>query len=139
VAPALNDVVAGHVSMTFGDFGTTLPLVRAGKLRALGGSSAQHVAAAPGILPLAGAGIPGFGVTAWQMGVAPAGPPTEILYKGNAEWRTIVGGRRFPEDPAGKGMTPLVTAPPIELQAYVRSEIARWSEVVKQAGVASSE
>jgi tripartite-type tricarboxylate transporter receptor subunit TctC len=139
VAPALNDVVAGHVSMTFGDFGTTLPLVRAGKLRALGGSSAQHVAAAPDILPLAEAGIPGFDVTAWQMVVAPAGLPKEILYRLNAELRTIVSEPRFSEELAGKGMIPLVTAPPMELQGYVRSEIARWSEVVKQAGVASSE
>ena len=139
VAPALNDVVAGHVSMTFGDYGTTLPLVRAGKLRALGGSSAQHVAAAPDILPLAEAGIPGFDVTSWQMVVAPAGLPKEILYRLNAELRTIVSEPRFSEELAGKGMIPLVTAPPPELQAYVRSEIVRWSEVVKQAGVAGSE
>ena len=139
VAPALNDVVAGHVSMTFGDFGTTLPLVRAGKLRALGGSSAQHVAAAPDILPLAEAGIPGFDVTSWQMVVAPAGLPKEILYRLNAELRAIVSEPRFSEELAGKGMIPLVTAPPPELQAYVRSEIVRWSEVVKQAGLAGSE
>jgi tripartite-type tricarboxylate transporter receptor subunit TctC len=139
VAPALNDVVAGHVSMTFGDFGTTLPLVRAGKLRALGGSSAQHVAAAPDILPLAEAGIPGFDVTSWQMVVAPAGLPKEILSRLNAELRTIVSEPRFSEELAGKGMIPLVTVPPMELQAYVRSEIARWGEVVKQAGVAGTE
>jgi len=132
-------VMAGHVSMTFGDFGTTLPLVRAGKLRALGGSSAQQVAAAPDILPLAEAGIPGFDVTSWQMVVAPAGLPKEILYRLNAELRTIVSEPRFAEELAGKGMIPLVTAPPMELQAYVRSEIARWSEVVKQAGIAGSE
>ena len=139
VAPALNDVVAGHVSMTFGDFGTTLPLVRAGKLRALGGSSAQHVAAAPDILPLAEAGIPGFDVTSWQMVVAPAGLPKETLYRLNAELRAIVSEPHFSEELAGKGMIPLVTAPPPELQAYVRSEIVRWSEVVKQAGLAGSE
>ena len=139
VAPALNDVVAGHVSMTFGDYGTTLPLVRAGKLRALGGSSAQHVAAAPDILPLAEAGIPGFDVTSWQMVVAPAGLPKEILYRLNTELRAIVSEPRFSGELAGKGMIPLVTAPPPELQAYVRSEIVRWSEVVKQAGVAGSE
>ena len=139
VAPALNDVVAGHVSMTFGDFGTTLPLVRAGKLRALGGSSAQRVAAAPDILPLAEAGVPGFDATSWQMVVAPAGLPREILNRLNAELRAIVSEPRFSEELASKGMVPLVTATPPELQAYVKSEIVRWAEVVKQAGVAGSE
>jgi tripartite-type tricarboxylate transporter receptor subunit TctC len=139
VAPALNDVVAGHVSMTFGDFGTTLPLVRAGKLRALGGSGAQRVTAAPDIVPLAEAGIPGFDATSWQMVVAPAGLPKEILNRLNVELRAIVSEPRFAEELAGKGMVPLVTAPPPELQAYVKSEIVRWAEVVKQAGVAGSE
>lgn len=139
VAPALNDVVAGHVSMTFGDFGTTLPLVRAGKLRALGGSSAQRVAAAPDIVPLAEAGIADFDATFWQMVVAPAGLPEEILNKLNTELRAIVSGPRFSQELADKGMIPLVTAPPAALQAYVKSEIVRWAEVVKQAGIAGSE
>jgi tripartite-type tricarboxylate transporter receptor subunit TctC len=139
VAPALNDVVAGHVSMTFGDFGTTLPLVRAGKLRVLGGSSAQRVAAAPEIVPLAEAGVPGFDATSWQMVVAPAGLPREILYRLNAELRAIVSEPRFSEELARKGMIPLVTESPPQLQAYIKSEIIRWAEVVKQAGIAGSE
>jgi tripartite-type tricarboxylate transporter receptor subunit TctC len=139
VSPALNDVVAGHVSMTFGDFGTTLPLVRAGKLRALGGSSALRVPSAPDIVPLAEAGVPGFDATSWQMVVAPAGLPKDILNKLNAELRAIVAEPRIAEELAGKGMVPLVTTTPRELQTYVKSEIVRWGEVVKQAGVAGSE
>jgi tripartite-type tricarboxylate transporter receptor subunit TctC len=139
VSPALNDVVAGHVSMTFGDFGTTLPLVRAGKLRALGGSSALRVPTAPDITPLAEAGVPGFDATSWQMVVAPAGLPKDILNKLNAELHAIVSEPRIAEEIAGKGMVPLVTTTPGELQAYVKSEIVRWAEVVKRAGVAGSE
>jgi tripartite-type tricarboxylate transporter receptor subunit TctC len=139
VSPALNDVVAGHVSMTFGDFGTTLPLVRAGKLRALGGSSALRVPTAPDIAPLAEAGVPGFDATSWQMVVAPAGLPKEILNKLNTELHAIVSEPRTAEEIAGKGMVPLVTTTPGELQAYVKSEIVRWAEVVKRAGVAGSE
>src|SRR5215471_15561502 len=60
LAPALNDTVAGHIQVMFGDFSTALPLVRAGRLRALGVSTAQHVAAAPEIPPIAEAGLPGF-------------------------------------------------------------------------------
>ncbi len=139
VAPALNDVVAGHVAMTFGDFGTTLPLVRAGKLRALGVSSAQRVAAAPDILPLAEAGVPGFDATSWQMVVAPAGLPDAVLKRLNAELRAIVAEPQMADELAAKGMVPLITPSPAELKAYVKSEIVRWAEVVRKAGVAGSE
>jgi tripartite-type tricarboxylate transporter receptor subunit TctC len=138
VSPALNDVVAGHVSMTFGDFGTTLPLVRAGKLRALGGSSAQRIAAAPEVVPLAES-VPGFDATSWQMVVAPAGLPADLLNKLNGELHAIVSHPGFAAELADKGMVPLVTAPPGELRAFVRSEIVRWGEVVRRAGVAGSE
>ena len=57
LAPALNDVVAGHVHMMFGDFGTALPLVKAGKVRALGVTTAKRVGAAPEIPPLSEAGV----------------------------------------------------------------------------------
>jgi tripartite-type tricarboxylate transporter receptor subunit TctC len=139
VAPALNDVVAGHVAMTFGDFGTTLPLVRAGKLRALGVSSARRVAAASDIVPLAEAGLPGFDATSWQMVVAPAGLPDPVLNKLNAALRAIVSEPRMADELAANGMVPLVTATPAELQAFVKSEIVRWAEVVRKAGVAGSE
>ncbi len=139
LAPALNDVVAGHVSLMFGDFGTTLPLVRAGKLRALGVSTAQRVGAAPEIAPLADVGLPGFDASSWQMVVAPAGMPRDVLAKLNAELRAIVADQRFGEELSAKGMVPLVTPSPEELQAYVKSEIVRWADVVRRAGAAGSE
>jgi tripartite-type tricarboxylate transporter receptor subunit TctC len=139
LAPALNDVVAGHVSLMFGDFGTTLPLVRAGKLRALGVSTAQRVGAAPEIPPLAEVGLPGFDASSWQMVVAPAGMPRDVLTKLNAELRAIVSDQRFGEELSAKGMVPLVTPSPEELQAYVKSEIVRWADVVRRAGAAGTE
>jgi tripartite-type tricarboxylate transporter receptor subunit TctC len=139
LAPALNDVVAGHVSLMFGDFGTTLPLVRTGKLRALGVSTAQRVGAAPEIAPLAEVGLPGFDASSWQMVVAPAGMPRDVLAKLNAELRAIVADQRFGEELSAKGMVPLVTPSPEQLQAYVKSEIVRWADVVRRAGAAGSE
>jgi tripartite-type tricarboxylate transporter receptor subunit TctC len=139
LAPALNDVVAGHVSMMFGDFGTTLPLVRTGKLRALGVSTAQRVGAAPEIPPLAEAGLPGFDASSWQMVVAPAGMPRDILDKLNAELRAIVSDQRFGDELSARGMVPLVTPSPEVLRTYVKSEIVRWADVVRRAGAAGSE
>jgi tripartite-type tricarboxylate transporter receptor subunit TctC len=139
LAPALNDVVAGHVSLMFGDFGTTLPLVRTGKLRALGVSTAQRVGAAPEIPALAEVGLPGFDASSWQMVVAPAGMPRDILDKLNAELRAIVSDQRFGDELSAKGMVPLVTPSPADLRTYVKSEIVRWDDVVRHAGAAGSE
>ncbi len=139
LAPALNDVVAGHVALMFGDVGTTLPLVRAGSLRALGVSTAQRVGAAPEIAPLADVGLPGFDASSWQMIVAPAGLPADILRRLNTELHAIVSEPGFQDELVGKGMMPLVTPDPARLQAYVKSEIARWAVVVRQAGAAGSE
>jgi tripartite-type tricarboxylate transporter receptor subunit TctC len=139
LAPALNDVVAGHVSLMFGDFGTTLPLVRTGKLRALGVSTAQRVGAAPEIPALAEVGLPGFDASSWQMVVAPAGMPRDILDKLNAELRAIVSDHRFGDELSAKGMVPLVTPSLEDLRTYVKSEIVRWADVVRHAGAAGSE
>ena len=139
LAPALNDVVGGHVPMMFGDFSSALRLVRDGKLRAIGVSTAQRIAAAPDIPPLAEAGLPGYEASSWQMVVAPAGLPPVVLAKLNREIRDIIAAPETQSDFADKGILPILSDPPDELAGYVRSEIARWSKVVEQAGAAGSQ
>ena len=82
-APGLQDVVAGHVSIMFSDLLSALPLIETGKLRVLGVSTAKRSAAAPNIPTLAEAGVPGYDASAWQMIVAPAKTPAEIVGKLN--------------------------------------------------------
>jgi tripartite-type tricarboxylate transporter receptor subunit TctC len=139
LAPAFNDVVAGHVPLMFGDFGTALPLIRAGQLRALGATTAQRIAAAPDIPPLSQAGLPGYVASSWQMVVAPAGLPKPILHKLNGELRAILAERDLQKDFTDRGLIPVVSPSPEELQGYVRSEIVRWGKVVEQAGAAGSQ
>ena len=67
----MTDLVAGHIQVLFVDIGPSMELIRAGKARALGITSAEAAAAAPEIPPLAKVGVPGFDTTAWQMIVAP--------------------------------------------------------------------
>jgi tripartite-type tricarboxylate transporter receptor subunit TctC len=136
LAPALNDTVAGHVKVMFGDFSTAYPLVKAGKLRALGVSTKQRVAAAPEIAPLNEAGLPGYDVSSWQMVVAPGGTPKEIIAKLNAELRGILSDKDVVAGFNRRGIIPLVSGSPEELQAFVKSEIVRWGAVVKKAGAA---
>jgi tripartite-type tricarboxylate transporter receptor subunit TctC len=139
LAPALNDVVGGHVQVMFGDFATALPLVRDGKLRALGVSTGKRVGPAPEIPALAEVGMPGFDASSWQMMIAPAGLPQHILNRLNTELRAIMSDAAIQKDFSDRGLVPLVSGPPDELQRFVKSEIVRWAKVVEQAGAAGSQ
>jgi tripartite-type tricarboxylate transporter receptor subunit TctC len=137
--PGLTDVVAGHVNMMFADFGTALPLVKDGKLRALGVSTTQRVGPAPEIPPLAEVGMPGFDASSWQMIIAPAGMPPPVLDRLNTELRAIMNEPEIRKDFADRGLVPLSSGSTEELQRFVKSEIVRWGKVVEQAGAAGSQ
>ena len=76
-APALNDLLGGYIQVMFSDLGPALPLIKAGKLRALAVTTKQRFAALPDIPPLAEAGVPGFDAAAWQGVIAPAQTPKD--------------------------------------------------------------
>ncbi len=120
----------------FGDFSTAYPLVKAGKLRALGVSTKQRVAADPSIAPIAELGVPGYDASSWQMVIAPAGIPKDILAKLNAELKAIIASSKTQDSFKQQGIIPLVSPSTEELQAFVKSEMTRWAEVVKKAGAA---
>jgi tripartite-type tricarboxylate transporter receptor subunit TctC len=73
------------------------------------------------------------------MVVAPAGIPKPILHKLNGELRAILAEPDLQKDFTDRGLIPVVSPPPEELQGYVRSEIVRWGKVVEQAGAAGSQ
>jgi tripartite-type tricarboxylate transporter receptor subunit TctC len=137
--PALNDVVAGRVHLMFGDVTSTLPLVAGGKLRALGVSTAQRVASAPDIAPLAEAGIPGFDSSSWQMVVAPVATPQPIVALLNRTLHDILEEPDIRAEMGRRGLIPVATDPPEKLQQFVKAEIVRWSDMVKQAGAAGTQ
>jgi tripartite-type tricarboxylate transporter receptor subunit TctC len=139
LAPALNDILAGHVHTMFGDFVTALPLVRDGKLRAIGVSTGQRVGQAPEIPALAEVGLPGFDASSWQMIIAPGGLPQPLLDRINGELRAIMSEAAMQKAFADRGLVPLVSGPPDELKAFVKSEIVRWGDVVKRAGAAGTQ
>src|SRR5262245_18617742 len=80
-APALTDVIAGHVQVLFSDTVPSLPLIREGKVRALGVSSAARLPSAPEIPPIAEVGVPGFDAAGWGVIAVPAGTPKELASK----------------------------------------------------------
>jgi len=137
--PGLNDVIGGHVALMFSDVPPALPLIQAGKLRALGVTTLQRVASAPDIPPLAEVGAPGYDASSWHMVVTQAGTPREIVDKLHATLKAIMGDPEVVAALTRNGTIPQVSPPPDELKSFVKSEIVRWGEVVKKAGIAGTE
>jgi tripartite-type tricarboxylate transporter receptor subunit TctC len=137
--PGLNDVIGGHVAMMFSDVPPALPLIQAGRLRALGVTTAQRVPAAPDIPPLAEVGIAGYDTASWHMVATQGQTPKAIVEKLNAEIGAIMNDPAVRRDLVRDGAIPQTTPPPEELKQFVKSEIARWGKVVQQAGIAGSE
>jgi tripartite-type tricarboxylate transporter receptor subunit TctC len=137
--PALNDVIAGHIQLMFSDFAPAFPLIDAGKLRALGVTTAQRVPAAPELAPLAEVGVPGFDWAAWQSVAAPGGTPKEIVAKLNGAVNAAVAEPEVGKQLSGQRFIPVGKGTPEELDRFVQTETARWAKVLQQAGVAGTE
>lgn len=131
---AMNDVVAGQVHLAFITMPTALPLVRAGKLRALAVTSAKRVAATPEFPALAET-VPNFDVRTWQGLLAPAGTPAAVIARLHD---TAVKGVTSADVAAAltvQGYEPVGNSP-AEFEKLIRNEIAMWKAVVKAAGIA---
>jgi tripartite-type tricarboxylate transporter receptor subunit TctC len=138
-APALDDLLGGYIQLMFSDLGPALPLITAGKLRALAVTTAQRFKTLPDVPPLAEAGVPGFDAAAWQAVVAPAQTPQPVIAKLNSELNAIVATEEIRTRLTGLGMNPLGKGSPEQLQHFLQSEITRWGTVVEAAGIAGSE
>ena len=138
-APALTDVVAGHVPMMFSDTVPCLPLVREGKVRALGVSTAIRLSSAPDIPTVAEAGAPGYDAAGWSILAAPARTPHAIIMKIHEAAKQVMALRDVQEQLIRLGMIPVESPPQQELQAFVNAEIVRWGKIVQAAGLAGTE
>ncbi len=137
--PAVTDLLAGHIQVLFGDGPSVLPQVREGKLRALAVSSAARSDATPEIPTLQEQEVAGFESASWQMIVAPGATPPDVVDLLNREVRAVFSDAEVKEELTRRGMGPQVTSSPAQLRNYVKDEIARWSPIVKRAGVAGTQ
>jgi tripartite-type tricarboxylate transporter receptor subunit TctC len=138
-APALNDIVGQHIDMMFSDVAPALPLIEAGKLRALGVTTAQRVPALANVPPLAEVGVPGFNTASWHTVTTTGGVPQPIVDKLHG---VIVEAMRDPgivQTLTRDGTLPQVSPSPAELKTFVADEIVRWGKIVERAGLAGSE
>jgi tripartite-type tricarboxylate transporter receptor subunit TctC len=138
-ALALNDLVAGHIPMQFAEPTPALPLMRAGKVRALAVSSTTRLAPVPDVPTLAEAGVPGFNFVSWQMVVAPAGTPKDIVDKLHRELKAIIASPEVQQEYDKTGRIAVDSPPPDELLKFMRSEIVRLGKVVEAAGIARTQ
>ncbi len=132
-APALLALLGGEVSLYFDTVASTLPHVRAGKLRGLAITSPMRSALAPDIPTVAESGMPGFDVAPWFGALTRAGTPPEVIARLNAEMIRILGLPEVRASLGAQGMT-LIASTPEAFAKYMLEESARWAKVVKDTG-----
>lgn len=132
--PAVNAVMSNEVQVIFNVITGPLQQAQAGKLRALGVSSARRVEIAPEIPTVAESGLPGFEVIAWYNMFGPAGMPRPVINKLNAEVNRILGEPQVRERFLALGVVPL-SGTPEALRDYLNFEITRWAKLIKEARI----
>ena len=105
-------------------------------MRALGITTTERAAAAPGIPSLAEVGVTGYDAAAWAMLIAPAKTPRPILTRLNAEVNAIVNTAEVKQQLVNLGVNPIGRGSLDELQAFVKTEVVRWGKVLQEAGLA---
>ena len=109
-----------------------MQLVREGKLRALGVTTAERVPTAPEVPPLAEVGLPGYDAASWHMFVAPAATPKPIVRRLYAEIDAIIKEPDVVAEISKRGFAPSAGGPPDSLRRSCRAEIERWGKVVQR-------
>jgi tripartite-type tricarboxylate transporter receptor subunit TctC len=132
-APALQDVMAGHVQMMFATAASVIGLIKSGKVRALAVTTPNRTALMPDLPTVDELGLKGFDATTWHGLVAPTGTPREIIDTLHFAVTAAL------KDPATrKQLTDLgvdiAGSTPKEFEAYIKSEIPKWTAVVKNSG-----
>jgi tripartite-type tricarboxylate transporter receptor subunit TctC len=131
--PGLTDLIAGQVALMAGNMPQLLPQVRAGRLRALGVTTAHRAAAAPDI-PAIAEGLPGFESVQWYGLFAPAHTPREIIERLNKETLAMLQTAQVRERLAADGAE-IVGSTPEAFAAFYLADLAKWAKVVKAAGI----
>jgi tripartite-type tricarboxylate transporter receptor subunit TctC len=132
--PAVTDLLAGQVQMMFGPGVNTLPLAQAGKLKALAVTSAKRSALAPDLPTVAESGLPGFEVVGWYGLAVPVATPQAAIARLNGAANKALKSADLIQELRVQGYEPMGGTPQ-EATAWIRSEVARWSAVIREAGI----
>lgn len=134
VPPALNDVLAGRVSMMFADLTTALPHVKAKSLRALGSTRKERSKLFPDVPSLHEAGVTDFEMDSWAGMFAPANTPPAIVTLLNAELRKVIDSAEVKGRLAAVGFEAFSTTSE-EFGDFVKVQLGKWAKMIKDAGI----
>ena len=133
-APAVTDLLGGHVPMMFDNMPSALPHVKAGKLRALGVSTAKRSSTAPDVPTVAESGLPGFDVTVWFAMLAPAATPRDILERLHRVIVKALQAGDVRERLASQGAEAVGNTPE-QFTAQMKTDLVKWAKVVQAANI----
>lgn len=132
--PALQDTVSGQVQFMGGSIGVGLPMLQAGRLRALGVMGERRMSAAPNVPTFAEAGMPDMKVGTWNVVMAPRGTPRPIVERLNAAINQVLREDAIRARLDGYGITPVADSTPASTAAHIQSEIERWGLAFRLSG-----
>jgi tripartite-type tricarboxylate transporter receptor subunit TctC len=135
-APALADLVGGHVDMAFNGLTSVMPFIKSGRLRVLGVTSIARTAALPEVQTLDEQGLKGFQAVAWNGLTAPARTPKDAIAKTADTVARIIKSPEFAEQLKRDGSDP-VGSTTAEFVAHLRDEVVKWKKVLDRAGIKS--
>ena len=133
-APAIIDVIAGHLPVMFCNVTACASFAQAGKLRALAVTSLKPSPAVPGLPSMAESGLPGFEVVGFWGVLGPAGLPREIAARLSAEINKILARSDIRERFASQALEPANTTPE-QFGDYIKVEVGRWGKLIREAGI----
>jgi len=132
--PALTDTLAGHVELTFASLPAGLPHVKAGKLRAVATTSLKRATLMPDLPTIHESGLKGFNTDQWYGLLGPAKLPQPIVAKLHAETVKALKDGELNKQILNQGFE-IVGGTPDEFRAHIQSEVKKWAELVKRAGI----
>jgi tripartite-type tricarboxylate transporter receptor subunit TctC len=131
---AVTDLLAGHVSLMFAPAQTVMPYVREGRLKALALTGSKRSETLPDLPTVAEAGLPGYAAVGWFGVLAPAATPKATVAKISADVNRVLAEREVRERMLGLGADPSGDAPE-EFARFIREDQAKWSKLMKEAGI----
>jgi len=133
-APAVTDLVGGHVQVIFSSISVMLPQINAGKLKALAVGGEKRMPMLPNVPTMVEAGVRGFDASSWYGLFAPAGTPTGVVTRLNGEVAKILRGAEIRDLLLAQGASPVGNTPE-EFTSHIKAELVKWREAVRAAGV----
>lgn len=130
----VTDLLGGQISLFFGDVSTSLPPVRAGRLKGFAVSSLKPSPLAPDLPTIDASGLKGYDLTAWFAAFAPARTPKPVIDALNAAFRAALADKQVADKLLAAGIEP-VSSSPEELRAFVEAETKKWAKIVKDAKI----